>query len=294
MEHFSGLKLFRLAYVSKRRRLILLLQVVAMAGLFFGLNSSAFVSTFPGLTSALWALAIFVTAHFGLSVVRIVFVASYRARLRLAQDDQDNFTLALSSLVSVLSILIGVAGFFYAYEIDFLQVWTSFALFSVATAWIAKEYITNFIDSFILMFSTDYRIGEYIKINEDQKGIIKDITFRATKIRTDEGDTLYIPNTILLNEEVTNYSKTKWKRITVPFSMFRNRVSDVTAFEARLVNELRKAFPDLIEDQKVYLRIHKITNDSVDMSLEVSVSTYNFRIEEDITKWVSVYVLAQP
>jgi len=143
------------------------------------------------------------------------------------------------------------------------------------------------------MFSTDFQIGDYIKASEFTKGFIIDISFRATKLKTDNGDVLYIPNTKLITSEVVNYSKTKFKRIVVPFTVPTSSIPDVTVFEENLKTNLQKALPDLVVEKKMYLKITDIHDWQTVFSFEASVDQYNFSIEERVSKVVYQLVLAE-
>jgi len=158
---------------------------------------------------------------------------------------------------------------------------------------IFRDYISNFLDSFRLMFSTDFQIGDYIKVSEFTKGFVTDISFRATKLKTDNGDILYIPNTKLITSEVVNFSKTKFKRIAVPFTVPTSSVINVTAFEEGLKRGLQKAIPDLVKEEKMYLKITNINDWQTVFSFEVSVDHYNFSIEERVAKLVYQLVLSE-
>ena len=143
------------------------------------------------------------------------------------------------------------------------------------------------------MFTTDYQIGDYIKVSEFTKGIIIDVSFRATKLKTDEGDVLYVPNTKLMTSEVVNYSKGKFKRITIPFTLPISSVASVPDFERTIQEKLLAAFPELIKKEKVFLRIMDVQNWQRHFQFEVSVNQYNFSIEDQVVKEVYQIVLAE-
>lgn len=279
-----------LAAVSTRRKLLLLGN-----GILFFLALYVFISgageLFVTRPTLLLGVVLLGTLFVG-AMVRIAFIVTYRSRQNLALGEHDNFVLGIDSLINLLVVVIVLGSIFPIYKIPFVTFLTSLSVFSVAIAWLFKEYLTNFFDSFRLMFSTDFRIGDYIKVNNDSKGIITDITFRATKVKTDEGDVLFIPNTTLLSSEVTNYSKVKLKRIIVPFALPVNQTSSLQALEEHLGQAISNGFPDLIELDKVFLRIKGMEEGEISCALEISVREYNFMIEDNIKRAVYEAVLA--
>lgn len=278
--------------VSTRRRLMLLFEF----GLLLTTSAVAYFFDARQLDPVwLSVFKVFITylgVHIILSAIRISMVSRYRLRNKLEEDDRDNFTIGMNALVSLFSVIATAVAVFVFFELDFLQIWTTLAVVSVALAILLQPYITNFINSFLLMFSDDYKVGEYVRLNDGSKGYVQDITFRATKLKTDEGNILFVPNTKFVENEVTNFSKVKFKKITMAFSVARSEVKELYQFEERLKDELTKAFPDLVVPEKIYLRVNHIHETAVDLTLESVVTNYNFRIEEEIKKWVAGYILA--
>ena len=236
-------------------------------------------------------VAIFLLVSSTANLVRFFTVSAYRKRSLLPVGERDNFILGIDSLSALLVFLITGASVLAVLDIAFQTFLTSISLFAVALVLIFRDYISNYLDSFRLMFSTDYRIGDYIKVSEFTKGVITDVHFRATKLKTDEGDVLFIPNTKLMTSEVVNYSKTKFKRIIVPFSVPTESILPIKKFEQQIKKDLLAEFPELVIETKMFLRVINIRQWQTECQFEISVDTYNFTIEEQITKAVYLSVL---
>jgi len=282
---------FDFSLVTKQRKAALGFKIIFLIVILFG-QSYEYLGAY--LPIELWeVLTVFLIASIILSLVRFFTVTAYRRRSLLPVGERDNFVLGVDSLSALVVFLVTVGGVFSVFDIALQTFLTSISLFAVALVLIFRDYISNFIDSFRLMFSNDYRIGDYIKVSEFTKGIITDISFRATKLKTDEGDVLYIPNTKLMTSEVVNYSKTKFKRITVVFSLPTSSVVPIEVFEKTLKKHVLEMFPDLIIAEKLFLRITDIHDWQTTFSFEVSVDQYNFSIEEQVIKAVYQLVLNQ-
>lgn len=237
-------------------------------------------------------LVVFFATYSVLSLIRFIMVTGYRRRTKVLIGERDNFVIGTDSTVRLMVIVITLASIFPIFDIPFRNFLTSISVFSVAISWLFKEYLTNFFDSYRLLYSRDFFVGDYIKVGENSKGIITDITFRATKLKTDSGDMLFIPNSTIMNTEVVNYSKVKYKRVIIPFSVPTGTVADLYAFEQYLTDTLVAQFPDLIDPEKVFLRIVTIEEGHTDCAYEVSIDTYSFTIENKITKAVFRTILA--
>lgn len=276
--------------ISTARKLLWLLSVVVLGAIIY-LNHIGWLKQYLH-SGYIQILIVFFSSYTILTFIRFALISTYRQRIKVPNDERDNFIIGMDSIVWLIVLLVTVGSIFPILSIPFLSFLTSLSLFSVAFAWLFKEYLTNFIDSYRLMFSKDFLIGDYIKLGEQSKGVITDITFRATKIKTDSGDVLFVPNTTLMNTEVVNYSKVKFKRIIVPFTIAAESVRDFNAFEASLTQALVEAFPDLVKKENIFLRVISVDVHQTQCALEASVDRYSFDIESDLTKTVYKLVLA--
>lgn len=276
--------------ISARKKLILLIQFLALGGVYTAIHFDILSDYVP---YEVWAiLRVYLYSALGLGLLRAFMVTSYRRQNKLAINERDNFTLGTDSLATLVTFFITFAGTLVILDIQFREFLTSLSLVAVALVLIFRDYISNYLDSFRLMFSTDFKIGNYIKVGESTKGVITDISFRATKLKTDEGDVLFIPNTRLITSEVVNYSKVRYKRIIVPFSLPTEVVHPVSAFEQYLKQKLLNTFPDLVQEKKIFLRILTIKEWQTEFALEVSIDQYSFTTEDKIVKSIYTEVLA--
>ena len=70
----------------------------------------------------------------------------------------------------------------------------------------AKDAISNLIAGLFIVLFRPFRIGDYIKLEKGNMGIVEDITLRHTVIKTFENKRLIIPNSVISTESVLNYT----------------------------------------------------------------------------------------
>jgi small-conductance mechanosensitive channel len=234
---------------------------------------------------------VFLVSYLTVSVLRFSIITSYRQRSKVEIGEYDNFILGVDSLGRIIIVMVMLGSVWPIFDLPLNQFLTSFSLFAVALVWMLNPYLHNFFDSFRLMFSRDFLIGDYVKVSDSSRGVITDITFRATKLRTDDGDVLFVPNSTLMGTEVANFSKLKFKRIRVPFTIPTKQLQDIEAFEVYLLARLTAEFEDLVNPNKVFLRITGIEGEESSCVYEVSVDQYSFKTEDRIAKVVYQAVL---
>lgn len=77
----------------------------------------------------------------------------------------------------------------------------------------AKDAASNLLGSITIMLDKTYSVGDWIQAN-DIEGFVEEIGFRSTKIRTFANSLISVPNSILSNEPVTNWSKRGKRRVS--------------------------------------------------------------------------------
>jgi small-conductance mechanosensitive channel len=75
-----------------------------------------------------------------------------------------------------------------------------------------KDIGENFLAGIILALKRPFEIGDIIEIQGD-KGTVKDLDLRTTHLRNVEGKDIYIPNSSIIKNTLTNYTKDGFLRI---------------------------------------------------------------------------------
>jgi MscS family membrane protein len=83
----------------------------------------------------------------------------------------------------------------------------------LAFALAAQQTLSNVFGGIVIITDKPFSIGDWI-LTPSVEGIVEDINFRSTKIRTFEQAVVTVPNSTLANEPVTNWSRMDKRRIT--------------------------------------------------------------------------------
>ncbi len=76
----------------------------------------------------------------------------------------------------------------------------------------AKDAASNLLGSITIMLDKTYSVGDWIEADTIE-GVVEEIGFRSTKIRTFADSLISVPNSIMSNEPVTNWSKMGKRRV---------------------------------------------------------------------------------
>ena len=82
-----------------------------------------------------------------------------------------------------------------------------------AFAFAAKDTIANLYGSFALALDRPFNVGDWVTIGDDVDGNIEEIGLRSTKVRTWPKTVLSIPNSILANKIINNWTRMPKRRV---------------------------------------------------------------------------------
>ena len=123
----------------------------------------------------------------------------------------------------------------------------SLGIGGIAIAFAAKDSIANFFGTLTILFDKPFQLGERITI-DNYDGVVEDVGFRSTRIRTLTGHLVTIPNDKIVNTGVENIGKRphiRWlTNITITYDTAPDKVEKAVAIIKELLNEHEGMHPD--------------------------------------------------
>jgi small-conductance mechanosensitive channel len=123
------------------------------------------------------------------------------------------------------------------------------------------------------------------------KGVIRNVTFANVQIKTEGGDLLYIPNTVVGAHEVVNFSKLKPKRITAEFKLLRSQIKKIDVFESALLKYLENTYPGTFEIDKCRLNVKENNKDEIIFSLDAPAKKASLKLKEQTNHSVQKFAV---
>lgn len=166
----------------------------------------------PGLKQWLDLIyfAVYVLA-FTILAWKLVDYALEDPLLRISSPDKRNLLIAFTPLLrrslQVLIILTGLAIVLQNFGFNMTALLAVLGLGGLAVSLAAKETLEDIINGFILLIDRPFQIGDRIKVESmDTWGDVEDIGARTTQIRTLDNRLVIVPNSIMGNSQVENYT----------------------------------------------------------------------------------------
>jgi len=83
-----------------------------------------------------------------------------------------------------------------------------------------QDVVKNFVYGIILLFDGTIEVGDYIELNDGTAGSVSAIGPRATTLRTNDHIDILVPNSVLLADKLTNWTRERAsRRMRIPFTV---------------------------------------------------------------------------
>lgn len=141
----------------------------------------------------------------------------------------------LGALIIVCVILYRTGSYF---GLPVTAVFASAGIMGVAVALAARETLANFFGGVSIFLDRPFRAGDYIVLDSGERGEVKAVGMRSTRLLTRDGILVTIPNSVITNVKIVNQSApTPHMRVRVQVGVAYD--SDLDAVEEALLESAR-------------------------------------------------------
>lgn len=200
--------------------------------------------------STLKSLVIFDVAWFCFNLVDMVdhYINKWAAKTESALDDHlaPLVRKSLRVFIVIMAGLMAVQTFGYPVT----GVLASLGIGGLAFALAARDTVSNIFGSLMIIFDRPFHIGDWIKAG-DMEGTVEAIGFRSTKIRTFAKTLISVPNNVIANMALDNFSRMPKRRIKLNVGVTYETTTEQMREAVRQIRELLKTHPAI--DQEFFL-----------------------------------------
>jgi small-conductance mechanosensitive channel len=188
-------------------------------------------------------------------------------------------TTLTKTLTQIFVALTGLVVLLNHLHVDIRPLLTALGVGGLAVALALQDTLANLFAGFYISVSSQFRIGDYVKLNSGEEGYVTDITWRSTTLRALANNYIFIPNSKLAQAIVTNYNLPS-KRLGMSISVRVAFDADTERIERILVEEaLRDKVAGLITEPPPNVSWNPGVGDS---SVQLSL---NFQVEEFVNQY---------
>ena len=176
------------------------------------------------------------------SIVEAMQGIVYQGMNKISGELSDSLSKFILRIVYILIWVIGASSILSLWGINVTALLASLGLGGLAFALAAKDTAANLFGSIAILLDKSIKIGDWIKV-DGVEGIVEDIGMRTTKIRTFYKSLVVVPNQIVANSHIENFSRRSTRRILMRLGLTYDTTSE--------------QIESIIKDIKSLLKSHK-------------------------------------
>lgn len=208
---------------------------------------------------------------------------------RMHKNDRGNTIVFpfVSIIIRLVIIVIGISCI--AREFGFTGFIAGLGISGVAFALMAQDTFSNLFGGFIIVLDRPFAIGDWIQTSSVE-GIVEDITFRSTKIRTFSMAVATVPNSKLANENIINWTQRKLRRIHFKFTIkFDTKVEKIKNCLSRIEELLQNH--EKIDKDLIIVSFNELSTYGFGVFVYFYTNELNYKLYEKLKEEINIEIL---
>jgi small-conductance mechanosensitive channel len=187
--------------------------------------------------SVLLFISVILLMRFFITLIEFVIHRSVKRKPWINRPTEYNLLKLNSYLLYLVAIFIGIRSI----GLDISILLGASAALLVGIGFGLQDIFRDFVSGILILFEGNFKVGDIIQY-KDQVGRVSRIDLRTSRMITRDGNRILIPNSILINQEIINWS------ISNPEIRFSIKVGVAYGSDTAKVSEILKACAIAHED----------------------------------------------
>lgn len=216
------------------------------------------------------ALLIFIIGRFVISVV----IKALRAFM-LKRRIEASLTTFIISMINVLLIILLVVSVVNRLGIETTSFAALLASIGLAVGMAFSGNLQNFASGVIVLLMRPYKVGDVINasLNTPVVGTVQEIQIFHTIIKTYDGNLIFVPNNMMMNNAIVNTTKIDSRLIELPIGIdYGQAIAPVE----KLLLIIAQENEDVLQDPEPMVIVKQLADSAVIVELRCHVLNANF------------------
>lgn len=198
-----------------------------------------------------------------------------------------NFIL---TILKILIVGVGLGAMLQVWGINITALVASLGIGGLAFALAAKDAASNLFGSFSLLADKSIRIGEWIKVN-GVEGTVEDIGMRTTKIRSFGKSLITVPNQIVANNPIENFSRRGVRRIKMRIGLTYSTSSEQIIKIVEEIKYMLHNHEHISQKETLLVNFESFGDSALNVFIYTFTSTANWEKYLDIREDVHLKIM---
>lgn len=212
------------------------------------------------------ALKIISVMAFAIGLARSFTPESTLVKKIFAKKNRSIEDTGLNFILKTIRVVIYIVAFLIVIimlGIDINGLIAGLGLGGVIVTLAAQDTAKNLFGGFVIFLDKSFNVGDWIQI-DNFEGTVEDMTFRSTRIRTFENSVVNIPNSIISNSSIINWSKMESRRYRFTLNIsIDTPLEKLEIVQKRIATMLKKH--DNIIDDSIIVKFDSIGTNSINL-----------------------------
>jgi len=209
--------------------------------------------------------------------------------IRSAKDDSViPSTSIIGNIVKVIVFCVGVMVILQVFNVSVTPILTALGVGGIAVALALQPTLSNLFSGLQIIASGKLNVGDTIQLESGQRGIITDITWRNTTIRTAQNNIIIVPNSKMADSVIENYNLSDEQvtfNVTVGVS-YGSDLRKVERISAEVAKEVLQRMNEGIKDFDPVVRFFSFGESGIQLRVFLSARDFEsqFAIASEFIK----------
>ena len=183
-----------------------------------------------------------------------------------------------SSISKIILVLTALASVLQIWGVEIAPVIAGLGIFGVAVALGAQDLFKNLFGGITILAEKRFKLGDWIKAGNNIEGTVDRIGFRSTTVRRFDTAPIYVPNRVLADEDLINFSSMHYRRIYWKIGLqYSTTVDQLRTVCAGIEDYIKKndAFVDPPK-ASVFVNVDKFSDSWIEIMVYCFTTTTNW------------------
>lgn len=189
---------------------------------------------------------------------------------KLSLVDNTVFIRYLARILNFFTLALGFSAILVVLIPGVSSILTGVGIGGAALALVAKDSLTSMIAGMFLLLDKPFVIGDWVNL-DTVEGIVEDISFRSTRVRTFTQGLVIVPNSTISNANITNWSRMEKRRVSfelgISYNTSPDQINQCTA-------EIRKMLEQFEEIEKDTSLVHFTSFGDFSLNIQIIYFTH--------------------
>jgi MscS family membrane protein len=218
----------------------------------------------------------------------------YKALAKVSKELSNEFAKFILRVLKIIIWIVAISSVLSLWGINVTALIASLGIGGLAFALAAKDTAANLFGSIAIMVDKSIKIGDWVKV-DGIEGIVEDIGMRTTKIRTFYKSVIALPNSIVANSHIENFSRRDVRRIKMSIGLTYSTTNAQIEAIIKDIKNMLLNHPGIAQEQTMLVNF----NNFADSAKEIFIYTFTntaiwdeyLNIREDVQYKINDIVL---